>query len=147
MEAVVRLLIEKGVDINAEDNNGQTPLSQATFMGHEAVVRLLKNHPDVWVRNLDSAPSDLVSQRMRKQLVWKAHTRNGRRQPWLGPQALDRLPKAQQPVWQARTRNGQRQPWLGPQALDRLPKARRLSSPLEIFAVRGRHMPAMSAPY
>ena len=41
-EAVVRLLLEKGAELEAkEDDFGQTPLSLAAGWGHEAVVKLL----------------------------------------------------------------------------------------------------------
>jgi hypothetical protein len=41
-EAVVRLLLEKGADLEAKDKkHGKTPLSLASEYGHEAVVRLL----------------------------------------------------------------------------------------------------------
>jgi ankyrin repeat protein len=40
-EAVVKLLVEKGTDIESKDNNGQTPLSRAAGSGHEAIVKLL----------------------------------------------------------------------------------------------------------
>ena len=39
----MRLLVERqGVDINAKNNNGHTPLILAARNGHEAVVWLLK---------------------------------------------------------------------------------------------------------
>jgi hypothetical protein len=41
-EAVVKLLLEKGAELEAKDNRyGQTPLSWAAVKGHEAVVKLL----------------------------------------------------------------------------------------------------------
>ncbi|KLU93208.1 hypothetical protein MAPG_12145, partial [Magnaporthiopsis poae ATCC 64411] len=40
-EAVVRLLLEKGVSREPKDRDGDTPLSLAAIRGHEAVVRLL----------------------------------------------------------------------------------------------------------
>jgi hypothetical protein len=40
-EAVVKLLLEKGADLESKDNNGRTPLSWAAENGHEAVVKLL----------------------------------------------------------------------------------------------------------
>ncbi|KAK4160704.1 ankyrin repeat-containing domain protein [Cladorrhinum sp. PSN259] len=40
-KVVVRLLLEKGANIEATDSNGRTALSWATLKGHEPVVRLL----------------------------------------------------------------------------------------------------------
>jgi ankyrin repeat protein len=40
-EAVVKLLLEKGAELETKDVNDQTPLSLATERGHEAVVELL----------------------------------------------------------------------------------------------------------
>ena len=40
-EAVVRLLFEKGVDVESKNKRGETPLIWAAANGHEAVVRLL----------------------------------------------------------------------------------------------------------
>jgi ankyrin repeat protein len=37
----VRLLLEKGADVEAKDNSGWTALHYAARRGHEAVVRLL----------------------------------------------------------------------------------------------------------
>ena len=37
----MKLLLEKGVDVESEDGFGQTPLSWAAANGHEAVVKLL----------------------------------------------------------------------------------------------------------
>lgn len=43
-EAVVRLLLDRGADIEAKANSGRTPLSYATKNRHEAVVKLLESH-------------------------------------------------------------------------------------------------------
>jgi len=40
-EAVAKLLLEKGADLESKSKNGYTPLSQAAFKGHEAVTKLL----------------------------------------------------------------------------------------------------------
>ena len=40
-EAVVKLLLEKGAEIEAKDQYGQTALSWATTQGHETIVKLL----------------------------------------------------------------------------------------------------------
>jgi len=41
---VVRLLLDKGADIEAKDKDGQTPLSRAARNRQEAVVQLLQAH-------------------------------------------------------------------------------------------------------
>jgi ankyrin repeat protein len=41
--AVVKLLLEKAVDVDSKANNGRTPLSWATENGHDAVVKLLES--------------------------------------------------------------------------------------------------------
>jgi ankyrin repeat protein len=38
----VKLLLEKGAELETKDNYGQTPLSCAAEKGHEAVVKLLQ---------------------------------------------------------------------------------------------------------
>jgi ankyrin repeat protein len=38
---VVKLLLEKGADLESKNTFSQTPLSLATENGHEAVVKLL----------------------------------------------------------------------------------------------------------
>ena len=40
-EAVVKLLLEKGAELESKDSEGWTPLSWAAEKGHEAVVKLL----------------------------------------------------------------------------------------------------------
>jgi ankyrin repeat protein len=40
-EAVVKLLLEKGAELETKDSSGRTPLSYAAGNGHEAVVKLL----------------------------------------------------------------------------------------------------------
>ena len=42
-EALVRLLLERGADVEAKDRGGETALIYAAESGHEAVVRLLKS--------------------------------------------------------------------------------------------------------
>jgi ankyrin repeat protein len=49
---VVRLLLEKGADVEAKDNNGGTALYRAAGSGHEAMVRLLlEKGADVEAKN------------------------------------------------------------------------------------------------
>jgi hypothetical protein len=45
-EAVVKLLLEKGVDLDSKDISGRTPLSHAARYGHEAVVKLHEKGAD-----------------------------------------------------------------------------------------------------
>jgi len=42
-ESVVRLLVEKGADVNTPDADGQTPLDFALFRGHEKIVSYLRS--------------------------------------------------------------------------------------------------------
>lgn len=41
---VAKLLLDRGADINAKDNKGQTALKQAKEKGHIDVVNLLRQH-------------------------------------------------------------------------------------------------------
>ncbi|KAK8148068.1 hypothetical protein G3M48_000410 [Beauveria asiatica] len=48
-DVVVKLLLDKGSDIKAEDKHNRTPLSHAVWHGHDATVRLLLQHScDAW---------------------------------------------------------------------------------------------------
>ena len=40
-EAIVKLLVEKGAELESKDNDGRTSLSWAVEIGREAVVKLL----------------------------------------------------------------------------------------------------------
>ena len=40
-EAVVKLLLKKGAELEAKDKDGQSPLLWAAEEGHEAAVKLL----------------------------------------------------------------------------------------------------------
>ncbi|PTB52368.1 hypothetical protein M431DRAFT_62242, partial [Trichoderma harzianum CBS 226.95] len=47
-EAIVKLLLDKGADIDVKDNSaGQTLLSMAAKHGHEALVKLLLERADL----------------------------------------------------------------------------------------------------
>ncbi|KAJ4855513.1 ankyrin repeats (3 copies) domain-containing protein [Trichoderma breve] len=49
---IVKLLVEKGADLEAEDNNDRTPLSWAAEKGYEAIVKLLvENGADIKARD------------------------------------------------------------------------------------------------
>ena len=37
----MKLLVEKGAELDSKDEDGQTPLLWAAFFGHEAVAKLL----------------------------------------------------------------------------------------------------------
>jgi ankyrin repeat protein len=52
-EAVVKLLLDQGAELETKDRYGQTPLSWAAANGHEAVVQLLLEH-DAHVEAQDS---------------------------------------------------------------------------------------------
>jgi ankyrin repeat protein len=39
---VVKLLLEKGAELETRDRHSQTPLSQAAEKGHKAVMKLLR---------------------------------------------------------------------------------------------------------
>ncbi|KAL5084943.1 hypothetical protein Trisim1_011297 [Trichoderma cf. simile WF8] len=54
--ALVKLLIEKGADMEAQDDDGQTPLSRAAENGHEATVKvLIEKGADVEAMDNDGA--------------------------------------------------------------------------------------------
>jgi len=38
---IVKFLIDRGVDVNAQTRLGRTPLSKACFLGHTTIVQLL----------------------------------------------------------------------------------------------------------
>jgi ankyrin repeat protein len=40
----VKLLLDKGAELESKDKLGQTPLVRAIGNGHEAVVKLLRSH-------------------------------------------------------------------------------------------------------
>jgi ankyrin repeat protein len=43
----VKLLLEKGADVEFKDDLGLTPLSWAAWNGHEAVMKLLEKGADM----------------------------------------------------------------------------------------------------
>jgi ankyrin repeat protein len=54
-EAVVKLLLEKDVDVDSKDRSGRTPLSWAAENGHEPIVRLLVDHGGIDVNSKDTS--------------------------------------------------------------------------------------------
>ena len=59
----VGLLVVAGADIEARDENGNTPLTRAAYDGREAVVKYLL---------LEGAEKDSISEKMRTPLHWAA---------------------------------------------------------------------------
>jgi len=50
--AVIKTMLEKGTDINSQNQDGDSPLHQAAAEGNEEGVKiLLKNHAKVMIRN------------------------------------------------------------------------------------------------
>jgi Ankyrin repeats (3 copies) len=47
-EAMVKLLLEKGADIESKSHNGRTPLSWAVKSGHKTAVKLLLEKGPTW---------------------------------------------------------------------------------------------------
>ncbi|KAL9117500.1 MAG: hypothetical protein Q9187_005963 [Circinaria calcarea] len=53
-EAIIQLLLEKGADVDAKDENGHTALHEAAFKGNKAVIRLLlEKGADIKVKDKD----------------------------------------------------------------------------------------------
>jgi ankyrin repeat protein len=72
--AVSKLLIEKGADVNAEDETGNTPLHYAAMEpGRSSLIDLLiKNGAIVYARNAASqTPRDIADKKGFKGYVWK----------------------------------------------------------------------------
>jgi hypothetical protein len=56
-EVIIKLLLEKGADLESKDNDGQTPLSSAAQYGHEAVIKLLlKKGANLETKDNDARP-------------------------------------------------------------------------------------------
>ena len=61
-ETTVKLLIERGVDVNKRDSTGMTPLTRASIAGKVAIVKLLLaarasvNSPDMVSFVMGKAP-------------------------------------------------------------------------------------------
>ncbi|PMB63909.1 Serine/threonine-protein phosphatase 6 regulatory ankyrin repeat subunit C [Beauveria bassiana] len=62
-DAIVKLLLEEGADIDAKDKDGRTPLSWAAEQGHEDVVKILLDN------SADADPRDYSG---RTPLSWAA---------------------------------------------------------------------------
>lgn len=77
-EAIVRLLLEKGVKIEVTDINGMTPLLIAAGTGHESIIRLLLEHgANLDTKNkegktaLDLAQGNNIKSLLRKEIAKK----------------------------------------------------------------------------
>lgn len=71
-EGVVKLLIEKGVNIESKNWIGQTPLSLAAGNGHENVVKILLEKGGVNLESKDTndrTPLSLAVLRLHKEVV------------------------------------------------------------------------------
>jgi hypothetical protein len=66
-EIVVKLLLEKGAELETKDNRSRTPLSYAAYSEHEAVVKLLLEK---------GAELETKDNRGRTPLSWAAGSRN-----------------------------------------------------------------------
>ncbi|KAH7132738.1 hypothetical protein EDB81DRAFT_845400 [Dactylonectria macrodidyma] len=64
-EAIVKLLLEKGADVESKGKNGRTPLSWAAEKGHEAIVKLLLEK---------GADVESKGNKCRTPLLWAAQT-------------------------------------------------------------------------
>jgi len=52
---MIKLLLDTGkIAINSKDNDGRTPLSWATFKGHETIVKLLLDTGKVEINSRDN---------------------------------------------------------------------------------------------
>jgi ankyrin repeat protein len=51
----VKLLVEKGANVESKDKRGQTPLSWAAEFGYEAVVQLLVKKGLTWIPRVKKA--------------------------------------------------------------------------------------------
>jgi len=68
-EPVVQLLMEKGADVEAKDEDGEVALHQAADNGHEAVVKLLiEKRADVETKENSIVRFELVSREQIKRL-------------------------------------------------------------------------------
>lgn len=70
-EAIVKLLLDKGADIEAKDNSGQTPLSWVTCGGRKDIVKLLLDKgADIEARDhFGQTPLSLATRGGRKEIA------------------------------------------------------------------------------
>ena len=78
---VIKLLIEHGANLNAQDNNGNTPLYDACWYGYlEIVQSLLNRGADVTMETAKGiTPLEIAAERNHKEVVWFLT----RQYPWL----------------------------------------------------------------
>ena len=46
-DEVAQLLVNANADVNSKNNKGATPLIIAAVKGHQSVLRILANHPNI----------------------------------------------------------------------------------------------------
>ncbi|UKZ79450.1 hypothetical protein TrVFT333_007205 [Trichoderma virens FT-333] len=70
IEETTRVLLEKTIDVNAKDDNGQTPLSWSACNGHVVVVKLLLAVPSVDTGSKDQHNSSFTPLQL---AAWNGH--------------------------------------------------------------------------
>ena len=89
---VIPFLLRAGSKIDAQSDDGRTPLHEASAQGHEKAVReLLKGGPNIHIRNSWLSPSPKVSEHGGKDCAYEC-SRSG---IWVYRQSARLLPKIQ----------------------------------------------------
>ena len=69
-DTVIALLLEADAQIDAQDSQGSTPLSLASYYGHEAAVReLLKGNPNLDLKDPDGTALDNARKKNHQSIV------------------------------------------------------------------------------
>jgi hypothetical protein len=81
-EVVITLLLEKGADVESEDNHGWTPLSLAAENGHEAVIKpLLEKGANVKSKDKDGLTPLLRTVEMGHEAIAKLLLKKSNEKP------------------------------------------------------------------